>query len=103
MLLCPCVVRKATANVGTKALNLRYQALKGFHSIFIGIKHHQKGYIVYVPISRKIIYSYNVVFDKSFSSALAYTSQPYSEAIVMRPDVTYTPCATSLRGKPTFT
>ena len=28
---------------------------------------------------------------------LAYTSQPYSEAMAMRPDVTYTPCATSSR------
>ena len=28
---------------------------------------------------------------------LAYTSQPYSEAMVMRTDVTYTPYATSLR------
>ena len=28
---------------------------------------------------------------------LAYTSQPYSEAMVMRPEVTYTPCATSSR------
>ena len=28
---------------------------------------------------------------------LAYTSQPYSEAIAIRPAVTYTPCATSSR------
>ena len=54
---------------------------------------------MYVPSSRKIISSFDVVFDESFSSSLAYTSQPYSEAIVMRPDVTYTPCATSLRKK----
>ena len=26
MLFCPCVVRKATAHVGTKALNMRHQA-----------------------------------------------------------------------------
>ena len=35
------------------------------------------------------------MFDESFSSALAYTSQPYSEAMVMRPAVTYTPYGTS--------
>ena len=52
---------------------------------------------MYVPIKRKIISSYDVVLDESFSSALAYTSQPYSQAMVMRPAVTYTPCATSLR------
>ena len=37
------------------------------------------------------------MFDESFSSALAYTSQTYSEAMVMCLAVTYTPCATSSR------
>ena len=36
---------------------------------------------------------------KVFSSALAYTSRPYSEAMTMRPEVTYTPYATSSREK----
>ena len=78
MLFCPCVVRKATAHVETKALNMRHQAQKGFRGIFVGIPEHQKGYIVYVPSTRNIIYSYDNVFDESFSNALAYTSQPYS-------------------------
>ena len=38
---------------------------------------------------------YDVVFDESFSSALAYTSRPYLEEMAMRPAVTYTPYATS--------
>ena len=50
---------------------------------------------MYVPSTRKIISSYNVVFDESFSSVLAYTSQPYSEAMVMRTAVRYTPYGTS--------
>ena len=53
---------------------------------------------MYVPSTRKIISSYDVVFDEIFSSALAYTSQPYSEAMVMHPAVTYTPCVMSSRG-----
>ena len=61
----------------------------------VGIPEHQKGYLVCVPSTRKIISSYDVVFDDSFSSVFAYTSQPYSEAMVMRPAVTYKPCATS--------
>ena len=52
---------------------------------------------MYVPSTRKIIFSYDVVFDESFSSELAYASQPYSEAMSMRPAVTYTPYATSLK------
>ena len=78
VLFCPCVVRKATAHVETKTLNIRHQAQKGFHGISVGIKEHQKGYLVYVPIKRKIISSYDVLFDESVSSALSYTSQPYS-------------------------
>ena len=54
---------------------------------------------MYVPRTKNVIYSYGVVFDESFSSALAYTSRPYSEAMAMRPSVTYTPYATSLRVK----
>ena len=50
---------------------------------------------MYVPSTRKVISSYNVVFDKSFSSALSYTSRPYLEAMAMRLTVTYTPYATS--------
>ena len=37
------------------------------------------------------------MFDESFSSALAYTSQTYSEAMAMCPAVTYTPYGTSSR------
>ena len=78
---------------------MRHQAQKVFRGIFVGIPKHQKGYLVYVPSTRKIISSYDFVFDESSSSALAYTSQPYPEAMAMRPAVTYTPCATSSREK----
>ena len=70
----PCVLRKATAHVETKTLNMRHQAQKGFRGIFVVIPEHQKGYLVYVPSTRKVISSYDVVFDKNISSALSYTS-----------------------------
>ena len=60
VLFCPCVVRKAMAHVETKTLNMRHQAQKGFRGIFVGIPEHQKGYLVYVPSTTKIISSYNV-------------------------------------------
>ena len=37
------------------------------------------------------------MFDESFSSELAYTSRPYSEAMAMRLAVTFTPYGTSSR------
>ena len=52
---------------------------------------------MYVPSTRKVISSYDVVFEESFSSVLSYTSRPYSEAMAMLPTVTYTPYATSSR------
>ena len=106
-LFCPCVVLKATAHVETKTLNMRHQTQKGFLGIFVGITQHQKGYLLYILSTRKIILSYDVVFDKSFSSALSYTSRPYLEAMAMRPEVKYTPYDTSSKeqtgGLITFT
>ena len=42
VLFCPCVVRKATAHVDTKRLNMRHQARKRFCGIFVGILEHKK-------------------------------------------------------------
>ena len=63
VLFFPCVLRKTTAHVGTKTLNMRHQAQKCFCGIFIGITQYQKVYLVYLPRTRKIITSYDVVFD----------------------------------------
>ena len=73
------------------------QGEKGFCGIFVGTPQHQKLYLVYIPSTSKMISSYDVVFDESFYSVLAYKSQHYSKATAMRPAVTYTPCATSSR------
>ena len=76
---------------------MRHQAKNGFRSSFLGIPQHQEGYLVYLPSTRKIISSYYFFLYEIFSSALAYTPQPYSEAMAVRPYETYTPCATSSR------
>ena len=95
VLFFPCVLRKYTAHVGTKALNMRHQAQNIICGIFVGIPQHQKGYLVYVPHKRNIVSSHDVVFDEILYSALVYTSQPYSEGMVMRPAVPYILYATS--------
>ena len=41
VLFCPCVVRKATAHVGTKVFNMHQQAQKSFCGIFVAIPQHQ--------------------------------------------------------------
>ena len=66
VLFCPCVVRKSTAHIDKKALNVRHQAQTIFRGIFVGIPHHQKGYLVYVPSTRKIKSSYDIYFYEFF-------------------------------------
>ena len=53
VLFCPCVVRKATAQVETKTLNIRHQAQKGFRGIFIGITEHQKDILCKYPVQER--------------------------------------------------
>ena len=62
VLFCLCVVRKATAHVGKKVLNMRHQAQKGFRVIFIGIPKNQIGYIVYIPHTHGILYLHTMFF-----------------------------------------
>ena len=95
VLLCLCVLQKATAHVNKKVLKILHGSQKVFCGIFFGIPQHQKGYLIYVSNIRKIVSSHDVVFEKTFSSALEYTSFPYSESLTMQPVVSYIPNATS--------
>ena len=91
VLFFPCVVQKSTAHVDGKALNMCHQPQKGFWGIFVGIPQQPKGYLIYVPSTRKIVSSHDVVFYKIFSSTLAYMARPHSEALAMRPAVSCIP------------
>ena len=73
---------------------MRHKSQKVFRVILFGIPQHQKEYLIYVPSTRRIFSSNDVVFDEK-NSALAYTSPPYSEALAMRPTVSYILYATS--------
>ena len=66
VLFFPCVVRKATAHVDKKLLNMSHQAQKIFRGIFVGIPHHKKWHLVYRPSTRNIISSCGVFFMKFF-------------------------------------
>ena len=64
-LFCPCFVWEYTAHLGTKALNMRHQAQKGFRGIFVGMPQHQKGCLFYVPHKQKIVSSYDMFFMRT--------------------------------------
>ena len=59
-------MRKPTAHIDQKALNMRHQPQKRFHGTFVGIPKHQKGYLVYVKKYEEEIYSYDIVLNESF-------------------------------------
>ena len=46
VLFCLCVLRKTTANVGKKALNMRHQSQKCFWGILVGITQQQNGDLI---------------------------------------------------------
>ena len=47
---------------------MRHQLHQGFWDIFIGILKHQKGYLIYIDSTQKIVSSHDVVFGKKNSS-----------------------------------
>ena len=74
---------------------MHHQSQKDFQGIFVGMPQYQKGYLVYVHITRKILSSHDVVFEEKFSSVLAYKLCPHSEALDIRSEVLYIPYASS--------
>ena len=60
---------------------MHHQSQKSW-GVLVGILLHQKGYLIYVPITLKVFSSHDIVFDETFSSVLAYTSHPYLEALL---------------------
>ena len=52
---------------------------------------------MFVLSTIKVISSYNVMFDESFSSLLSYTSRCYSKDMAMHPAVIFSLYATSSR------
>ena len=87
VLIFPFVVRKYTSHVGTNALNMRHRWQKVFRGIFVGIPQHQERYLFTYPTNARSYLRTMSFLNDIFSSALAYTSHPYSEAMDMLPTV----------------
>ena len=81
---------------------MRHQSQKGFWGISVGVPQHQKWYLIYVPITNKIVSLHDVVFNVTFHSELEYTSRPYSESLATQLEVSYIPYATSSNEKLTI-
>ena len=78
-LFCPVIVKKHTAMKDKKMVNMRHQAQKGYRGIFVGMPENQEGYLCYVLSICNMVTSYDMLFDKTFLSALAYSEKPYHD------------------------
>ena len=94
VIFCPFVIQKDTAHIDEKESNMFHQHQKGFRDILFGIPQHQKGHLIYIPNTRKIVSSHAVVFEEKIYSVLAYTPHPYSDTLSMQPEVLYIPYGT---------
>ena len=62
VLFCPYGVQKPTSHVNREALNMCHQPQKGFGGIFVVIPQHRKGYLIYIPSTRKMVSSHKDLF-----------------------------------------
>ena len=98
-MFCPCVFKKYTATThdhNNKLVHINVQkrfSQRGARGIFIGFDHHTPGYLVFIPSTRQIVTSVDIIFDKYFLSALVHKSRAYREALLTRPinDITTDP------------
>ena len=94
VLFFPYVVQKLTLHVNINSLNMHHQPQKVSRDIFVGIPQNQKGYLVYVPSTRKKKFLTRLCVWQKQSRELAHISHPYSEALMTQPDVSYIPYTT---------
>ena len=66
VLFCLCVLRKATAHVDTKALNMCHQSPEGFRIIFVGIPRHKKGTSSTYLVHKKQFFHMTLYLTKYF-------------------------------------
>ena len=71
VLFCPVVCKKYTAKKDGHTVKPTKSPQRGCRGIFVGLPVDQAGYNIYVPSTRQIINSGNVIFDENFTSAIA--------------------------------
>lgn len=88
---CPAVVRHWVVHNKTNGK----QTERGIRGIFIGFHMNQKGYLIYSPGSHQVIISDDLIFDESFSSAIATTWQQHKDSLSLQPTHSHIPDITT--------
>ena len=72
-LFCPVIYKSTQSDL--------QQGIRGVH---IGFAHNQSGYQIYVPSTRQIVVSLDVMFDEEFRTAVGLTNRAFHNSIYLR-------------------
>ncbi|MGH7974694.1 MAG: hypothetical protein ACREBR_04150 [bacterium] len=84
-LFCPCIVKKHTVRQQGQTILTSHIPQRGVRGVFIGFPSDQAGSLVFIPATRQIVVSADVVYDEAFTSALSYSEKPFHDALTLRP------------------
>ncbi len=78
---CPCVAKKLTISVDGKPEDNSKGTQREFRGIHLGFSPTPKGLLLYVPSTRQIVISGDVICDETFASTVAETWKPHAFGI----------------------
>ncbi len=70
---------------------LTKQTERGIRGIFIGFATNQKGFLVYLPSTRRIAISADVLFYESFQTAIVTNWRQYQDSLALQPALSFIP------------
>ena len=93
VLFCPVIVKKHTITISDRkekdavigTTNIKAVAQQGYRGMFIGLDETTSGYLIFVPSTRQIVTSVDVIFDEYFLASLVHKYRTYREALTSRP------------------
>jgi transposase InsO family protein len=81
---CPVVAKRWVVSIdGRETVHCTEKGIRG---IFIGFPPNQKGHLIFLPGSRTIAVSGDVMFDETFYSAIATTWRRFADGIALQPE-----------------
>jgi len=87
---CPCIAKKWTARINGKLI------MDSTQWTFIGFPDSQKGWFLYIPSTRQIIVSGDVLFDETFYSTITKMYKPFHDTMALHPIASLIPETTSV-------
>ncbi len=88
---CPCIAMKWTTSVDGKPEDNSKGTQRGIRGLHFGFSPTQKGLILYIPSTRQIVISGDVICDETFASTVTETWRPFHDALAFRSIASFIP------------